>query len=97
VFWDFQLGDYSHRFYRARAFTGSLPPPSIHTSAGAPGNDGFGLFASAIAGQTIAIDASSNLMDWLPLQTNEIGIQPFYFQDSSATNYPVRFYRLRVP
>lgn len=97
VFRDSQLGVHAHRFYRARAFTGSLPPPSIRTSLGVPGNDGFGLDCSAIAGQTIVIDASSNLVDWLPLQTNEMGVEPLYFRDSSATNYPVRFYRLRVP
>ena len=41
-------------------------------------------------GQTNVVQASTNLVNWVPLQTN---VGPFIFMDPRATNYPVRFYR----
>ncbi len=39
------------------------------------------------------IQASTNAVDWFSIQTNT---SPFTFTDTSATNYPYRFYRAKV-
>jgi uncharacterized repeat protein (TIGR01451 family) len=52
-----------------------------------------GLFQFAItsgAGQTNIIQASTNLVNWIPIYTN---VGSFIFTDPKATNYPDRFYR----
>jgi uncharacterized repeat protein (TIGR01451 family) len=41
-------------------------------------------------GQIIEIDASTNLMSWLPIYTNT---GTFIFTDTNTTIYPLRFYR----
>jgi uncharacterized delta-60 repeat protein len=94
-FKDPQFGLFARRFYRARIFNGSLPPPSILT---ADGHFGFqsGVYAfnlTGISGQSILIQASTNLVNWVPLATNTLGDVPFYFNDPAATNFSRRFYR----
>src|SRR5882724_1241564 len=52
-----------------------------------------GLFQFAItsdAGKTNIIQASTILVDWIPIYTN---VGSFIFTDPKATNYPDRFYR----
>jgi hypothetical protein len=58
-----------------------LPPP-----AGGP----FQFSISGVPGFNYAIEASTNLVDWMPLATN---ISPFTFVDGDATNFPARYYR----
>jgi hypothetical protein len=41
-------------------------------------------------GNTLVLQASTNLISWVNLQTNT---PPFSFTDTQAPNYPVRFYR----
>jgi uncharacterized repeat protein (TIGR01451 family) len=41
-------------------------------------------------GQTNVVQASTNLVNWVPIYTN---VGPFIFMDTTATNYPYRFYR----
>ncbi len=57
----------------------------------------FGFNISGAFGQTIVVDGSTNLVDWMPLFTNTAGNNPFYFFDPSATNLAWRFYRARLP
>ena len=45
---------------------------------------------------TMVIDASTNLMQWLPILTNPPGGGLFQFLDPGASNFPSRFYRARV-
>ncbi len=99
VFRDSQTGAHPHRFYRARVHDGLLPPPAIRTGAGSLAfqSTGFGFAWSAIPGQTVVIEASTNLFDWQPLQTNQVGTGPLSFTDPGATNISARFYRLRLP
>jgi hypothetical protein len=99
VFREADTGALPHRFHRARVYEGLLPPPAIQTGAGSPAfqGAGFGFGWSAIAGQTVVIQASTNLLDWAPLETNEAGLGPAWFMDPAAPNIPTRFYRLRVP
>jgi len=39
---------------------------------------------------------STNLVDWLPLQTNILGSGPFYFSDPDTSLFTKRFYRART-
>jgi uncharacterized delta-60 repeat protein len=99
AFRDSTSGLYPRRYYRARAYMGSLPAPSIHVGGSSLGfqSGGFGFAWSGIPGQTVVIYASTNLVDWLPVHTNLAGPEPMNFLDLGATNMPARFYRLRVP
>lgn len=45
--------------------------------------------------QTVVLDASTNLVDWLPLATNTLAGVPWAFSDPSAGNFPFRYYRVR--
>jgi hypothetical protein len=65
-------------------------PPDILT---APAFGVGGLFQfnlAGAAGSNYVIAASTNLTDWLPLETNT---SPFTFADTNAMNFPLRFYR----
>jgi hypothetical protein len=51
---------------------------------------GFSLGGPGIPGCNFIVEASTNLVNWQPLQTNP---SPFTFIDTNAANYPMRFYR----
>jgi hypothetical protein len=57
----------------------------------------FGFNVSGPVGQTVVVDGSSNLVNWIPLFTNPAAGTPFYFFDPASTNLGWRFYRARVP
>jgi hypothetical protein len=57
----------------------------------------FGFNIQWASGQTVVVEASTNLIDWQPLQTNTLTASPATFSDLEWTNYPGRFYRLRSP
>jgi hypothetical protein len=44
----------------------------------------------------IVVEAATNLFNanWLPLQTNALTSDTYYFSDPESTNYPARFYRI---
>ena len=42
------------------------------------------------------MDGSSNLVNWLPLQTNTFGAGPWYFSDPGAKAKGRQFYRARL-
>jgi uncharacterized delta-60 repeat protein len=98
-FTDPESSSLPRRYYRARYYDGSLPPPAIGTAGGAFGfqTNGFGFNLSGVAGQTVVIECSTNLVNWTALATNFLGTGPLYFSDSGCTNFPMRFYRARVP
>jgi hypothetical protein len=86
--YDPAAAEYRQRFY----FIGPLslaPPMKLGINAGQP----FNAMLYALPGLSYEIDASTNLVNWLPL-TNFISTNtPFYFNDPTATNYNQRFYR----
>jgi hypothetical protein len=45
----------------------------------------------------VVVEASTNLVNWQPLQTNTLATGTSYFSDPQWTNYTGRFYRLRSP
>jgi hypothetical protein len=56
----------------------------------------FGFNVIGKAGQIAVVEGSTNLRHWLPLQTNELGIEPFFFTDPSTGIFPGRFYRANI-
>ncbi len=59
-----------------------------------PPNGGFQLTFSTGSNTTWRLEASTNLLSWLPLLTNTAGANGIIqFTDLLATNYPSRFYR----
>jgi hypothetical protein len=63
-------------------------------------NAGFNLNLTGSPGYTYVLEATTNLFsttDWLPLATNTLGTNGVWsFTDTSATNFPEQFYRLRL-
>jgi sugar lactone lactonase YvrE len=83
------------------ALTVTIPntPPQIITGDGNFGflTNQFGFNLNGAFGQTVVVDGSTNLVDWIPIFTNTANGSPFYFYDPVWTNFPWRFYRARLP
>ena len=76
----------------------SLPEPlAILTDDGDFGfrSNQFGFNFAGPAGQTVAVEGSTNLLDWVALSTNTFGSVPLYFSDPDSGTLGRRFYRLR--
>ncbi len=85
----------------AEAILGALNvPPVIVTTDGRFGftnsRSSFGFDVSNSTSQTLVL-GSSNLVNWVPLQTNVLGSSPWYFADPAASNFHNRFYRAETP
>ncbi|MBI4323995.1 MAG: hypothetical protein HY674_01900, partial [Chloroflexi bacterium] len=46
--------------------------------------------------QGYVLEASTNLVDWLPIYTNSAGPGAFDFADPASLALPLRFYRARA-
>jgi arabinogalactan endo-1,4-beta-galactosidase len=68
-----------------------------------PGNLGFsnGQFAFSLTGLTgqgaVVIDASTNLLQWVPILTNPPAFGEAVLIDSNSGSFPLRFYRVMAP
>ena len=77
------------------------PPPKV-TALISPGNGVLTLRLQGSAGQTNVIEASADMVTWVPINTNvmpatKCSICPFVdFDDASITNSLRRFYRSRI-
>ena len=75
--------------------------PKLQSSDGSFGvrTNQFGFNISWASGMNIAVDACTNLatLDWVPLQTNTLTADTFYFSDPDWADHPRRFYRVRWP
>ena len=75
--------------------------PQVQTSGASFGvrTNQFGFTITAASGLSVVVEASTNLANptWLPLATNTLTGGSSYFSDPQWTNYPARFYRLRLP
>ncbi len=60
-------------------------------------NGFFGFNVTAAPGQTVVVDASTDLVTWLPIGTNTIGPGALPFIDAESGAYSNRFYRTHVP
>ncbi len=68
-----------------------VPPALVPTIL--PNGGGFQLSVTGNDGLNTTVQASTNLINWVNLFT---GVSPFVFPDTSASNYPSRFYRAIV-
>ena len=60
-------------------------------------SNSFHLSIRALPGDVLVIEASSNLVTWIALQTNSVtDLSPIVFFDAESSNFPARFYRARV-
>ncbi len=78
--------------------TVNLYPPAISATA-FNFDSGFNLNLSGSPGYTYILEATTNLLpvgNWLPIATNTLGTNGVWsFTDTSATNFPFQFYRLK--
>ena len=56
----------------------------------------FGFNIMGQSGQVVVTEGSTDLLNWIPLQTNTLGPVPVYFNDLNWTNFHHRFYRARL-
>lgn len=56
----------------------------------------FGFTVLSLPGRNVVIEASTNLLDWLPLATNTPTTNSFQFSDPDSELLPRRFYRARL-
>ena len=77
----------------------SLWLPQMQTNPGTFGvqTNQYGFNISWACGQTVVIEASTNLLTWQPVQTNTLTTGSAYFSDPHWIHYSGRFYRLRSP
>jgi hypothetical protein len=80
------------------SFTPASGRPVILVNDGSFGvrTNSFGFNLSGTAGQFVIVEGSTNLLNWLSLQTNILGSEPLYFSDPATGAFPCRFYRARV-
>jgi hypothetical protein len=78
----------------------ALWSPSILTASPGFGvqDNQFGFTVSGASNLSVIVEANTNLAGsfWLPLQTNTMVNGTNFFQDPNWTNFPARFYRLRL-
>ena len=74
-------------------------PPSILSSVAPFGlNQGqFEFILTGPTGQGVVVDASSNLLAWLPIWSSTFGPGRLFFADPQLAPPPPRFYRARLP
>jgi hypothetical protein len=70
--------------------TNSVPPQL--TPAYNPATGTFQLTVAGAAGESVIVQASTNLVSWFPISTNLVPFTNSY----AATNYPELFYRAVV-
>jgi GH25 family lysozyme M1 (1,4-beta-N-acetylmuramidase)/alpha-tubulin suppressor-like RCC1 family protein len=68
-------------------------PSRILVAPSYTADGGFQVGLAGAPGSNYVIEASSNLTDWTPLETNT---SPFIFTDTNAASLPVQFYRAHL-
>ena len=75
----------------------SLQPQILGSSYGlGASSNGFQFTISWATNTSVAVEASTNLLDWTPVSTNTLVNGTNVFKDSTWTNYLRRFYRVRT-
>jgi Chitobiase/beta-hexosaminidase C-terminal domain/PQQ-like domain len=75
----------------------SVVPGVSISSASFSTNGAFQLGFSDMPGSNYVLQATTNLLDWISLSTNQASNDFLDLLDPSASNYPHRFYRVLVP
>jgi hypothetical protein len=77
-----------------QSFTATVIQPSAPVlDGGAVTNGNFGFRINGDSGPDYTILASTNLISWAPLFTNNSPVLPYYWVDTNSAAYPVRFYQ----
>ena len=73
----------------------ALSPPTILRDShfGFQANQ-FGFDISGTLGQTVIVQASTDLTNWTSLTNLTLGSGPLFFSDPTAPSFPMRFYRV---
>ena len=76
-----------------------VPWASALLTGGGAGTNGFGFNLIGTSNMVAVVEACNNLANpmWQPVQTNTLTSGPLNFSDPGWTNYPSRFYRVRMP
>ena len=70
-----------------------IEPPVFFTASGYFTNQQFVLPMSGLTGKSYVLQATTNLVDWIPIGTNVAQSNMFKMIDASATSLRYRFYR----
>jgi hypothetical protein len=77
---------------------GFLPPAILTTAPPLGFSQGqFGFNLTGPTGQLVLVEASSNLLAWLPIWTNAFGPGPLSFTGPQGAAPSPRFYRVHLP
>jgi hypothetical protein len=79
-------------FFLSRFTLAALQPQTAQSIQ----TDGFRLFLSGPTNLSYALDRSMDLTNWTSVQTSLVTFDPFEFQDTTASNAPLGFYRARL-
>ncbi len=98
AFVDVNAASFKQRFYRAynlALYNAAMAPATLaasaNTTGGTSGSGGqFSFTVTGTAGQPYVVQASTNLVNWVSLQTNAA---PFVFVDTNTASFQQRFYR----
>ncbi len=72
--------------------------PALYFSAPSAFSNGvFQVQLSGAINQNYILQASTDLVQWIPIATNTPSASPFYLTDPDASNFPSRFYRAIKP
>jgi hypothetical protein len=71
----------------------TLRAPFQFASGGFFTNNTFQVPVSGLAGKTYYLQATTNFINWVTLNTNTAASNSFYLADPGATNFSYRFYR----
>jgi hypothetical protein len=99
---EFWAADSNNKVFRGSARYTSIqsasygPENFVLRVVGAFGGETLSFEAQGIAGITVALQASTNLMSWTSLSTNSFSSGPISFTETVSPGYPTRFYRLLV-
>jgi hypothetical protein len=74
-------------------FPTNAPPGPVFSPTGFLTNGGFGMTLSGTPGKTYVLQGSTNLFNWVPVNTNVPASSPFSLVDPGAANFRYRFYR----
>ena len=89
-----------HVFRRgwSTVYGGLVLKPEIGSGTSSVSANGFGFTITGVSNQIAVVEASTSLANpnWQPVQTNTLAGTPVNFTDSQWTNYPNRYYRVRL-
>ena len=57
-------------------------------------NQQFQMSLAGLTGSNYVLEASTDLLNWIPISTNTASTNYFHLIDPNATNFPRRFYRI---